>query len=76
MALLRENVFFKQLPLPGSENSHGFAADLAERGVDPATVAGSHFRKHPRLDNDALSTAIRGSACRLGTAAQDSARRR
>ena len=42
-AIGRERVYQTQLPMPGSPASHGFHADLAEHGVDPAKTAGIIF---------------------------------
>jgi 4-aminobutyrate aminotransferase-like enzyme len=43
----REQLFHVQLPLPGSEDSKGFRADLDACGVDPRTVAGVLFESIP-----------------------------
>jgi 4-aminobutyrate aminotransferase-like enzyme len=42
-AIRRDRVYQTQLPMPGSPESRGFHADLAEHGVDPAKTAGIIF---------------------------------
>ena len=48
-AIRRERVFQTQLPLPGSPRSRGFAADLADHGVDPDRIAGIIFESIPSM---------------------------
>ena len=48
-AIRRERVFQTQLPLPGSPQSRGFAADLADHGVDPMKTAGIIFESIPSV---------------------------
>ncbi|MBM3801092.1 MAG: aminotransferase class III-fold pyridoxal phosphate-dependent enzyme [Acidimicrobiia bacterium] len=45
--MARERVLHWQLPLPGGPDSKGFEQDVADRGIDPAKIAGIIFESIP-----------------------------